>query len=93
MTDDADHLAAGIQAVECIQRHLKCFSVEGAEAFIEEQRVDTGLWLTKSDKANASARLTKKLSPPDKVLVSRATSACHVSTTSSSSSPRDLRAN
>jgi hypothetical protein len=40
------------------------------------------LWDTKSDNANASAKLTKKDSPPDSVLVSREAFACHVSTTS-----------
>src|SRR3990167_8342551 len=34
------------------------------------------LWLTRSDSAKANARLTRKLSPPDRVLVSRAASAC-----------------
>ena len=43
--------------------------------------------------ARAKAELTRKLSPPDKVLVSRAASACQVSITSSSSSPLLRRAN
>ena len=49
------------------------------------------LLLTKSESAKASARLTKKPSPPDRVRVSRVVSPCHASTMSSSSSPVGLR--
>ena len=42
------------------------------------------LLLTKSESAKASAKLIKKLSPPDKVLISRAVSPCQVSSTSNS---------
>ncbi|MNY56084.1 hypothetical protein D3C86_1921260 [compost metagenome] len=43
VADHADHLAAGIQAVEGVQGDFQGFAIEGAEAFVEEQRVDAGL--------------------------------------------------
>lgn len=43
LADNADHLAAGVERVEGIQREVQRVGVEGAEAFVEEERVDRGL--------------------------------------------------
>lgn len=43
MADDADHLAAGVQGVEGVEGDFQGVGVEGAEAFVEEERVDAGL--------------------------------------------------
>ena len=43
VADDADHLAAGVQCVEGVERDVQRVGVEGAEAFVEEQRVNRGL--------------------------------------------------
>ena len=40
VTDHADHLAAGVERVEGIQGDVQGIGVEGAEAFVEEERVD-----------------------------------------------------
>ena len=84
VADDADNLAAGVERVQRIQRGIQGFAVQSAEALIEKQRVYP-------ESASASARLTRKLSPPDSVRVSRTASACQVSTTSSSRASLALR--
>ena len=43
VADYADHLAAGVEGIQSVQRHLQGFAIEGAEAFVEKQRVDAGL--------------------------------------------------
>ena len=43
VADDADHLAAGVQRVEGVQGDVQRVGVDGAEAFVEEERVDRGL--------------------------------------------------
>ena len=43
MADDADHLAAGVQDIEGVQGDVQRVGVDGAEAFVEEERVDRGL--------------------------------------------------
>ena len=40
MAYHADHLAAGIQGVERIQRSIERFAIERAEPFIKKQRID-----------------------------------------------------
>lgn len=75
VADDADHLAAGVQAVQGIEGDVEGGAVQGAEAFVEEQRVDAGLVLTRSD--NARPEPGRPGSPPD----NRPTSPCQVSIT------------
>lgn len=36
MADDADHFAAGVQRIECGQRHFQRVAVQRAKAFVEE---------------------------------------------------------
>ena len=43
VADDADHLAAGVQGIEGVQGDVQRVGVEGAEAIVEEQRIDRGL--------------------------------------------------
>ena len=43
VADDADHLAAGVEGIEGVEGDFQGVGVEGAEAFVEEQRVDAGL--------------------------------------------------
>jgi hypothetical protein len=43
VADDADHLAAGVQGIEGVQGDVQHVGVDGAEAFVEEERVDRGL--------------------------------------------------
>lgn len=41
VADDANHLAAGVQSVECIERnHLQRIGVKCPKAFVEKERVD-----------------------------------------------------
>ena len=42
VADDADHLAAGVEGVERGEGGFEGVAVEGAEAFIEEERIDRG---------------------------------------------------
>lgn len=43
VADDADHLAACVEGVEGVEGDFKGVGIEGAEAFVEEERVDAGL--------------------------------------------------
>src|SRR5471032_2367566 len=43
VTDHANHFAACVQRIECVERNLQRLTVERAETFIEEQRVDGSL--------------------------------------------------
>jgi len=43
VAEHAGHLAAGVEHVEGIQREVQGVGIEGAEAFVEEQRVGRGL--------------------------------------------------
>ncbi|MNI31369.1 hypothetical protein D3C73_852520 [compost metagenome] len=43
MADHADGFTGSIQAVERVHRGIQGFRIQRAKAFVEEQRVDTGL--------------------------------------------------
>ena len=40
MTDDADHLAAGVEGIKRGQCNFQCVGIKRAKTFIEEERVD-----------------------------------------------------
>ena len=67
MGDDADELAARLlERLEGVKRFVERVLVESAEAFVEEQCVDPQISAPMRESPRASARLTMKLSPPER---------------------------